>query len=128
MKGYWHLTAIAVGISGLAVMLSNHLFLLGLYIWLFYLFYQEKLRKIPFLLTLFFSLVFYFYLPNIDQMKEAMSPPEFSSISGKVTTPIEWGKQKIEFVLKNNDNTNVLVTYFLADDEQVTSEKISIKY
>lgn len=122
------MAALSVGISGLAVIFSNPLFLLGLFLWLYYLFYNDHIKKTSLFFIILLALIFYFYFPSKEVLEKSTPSPKTSILSGKVTSPIQMTEKKIEFVLTTKENVKVLVVYFLTADNQLHYSDFPAKY
>lgn len=118
MKGYWHFAAIAAAMSVLTILFENYWFVVGFFLWLFYLFYDDRLRKVPLLLSLIGCLLFFAHIPLIstdDSHIDTFSPSD--SLSGEIIAPIHSTHQKIDFLFRDNQSkTKLLILYF--PDEQ----------
>ncbi|MBP1968725.1 competence protein ComEC [Virgibacillus natechei] len=121
MKGYWHLTAISVAISILTIFFDNYWLIAIFSIWLFYLLYDERLGKVPILLSLTFFLFFLLYIPDINEAN-VKPPPETIQHKGKIESPITITQNKIDFHFQDYRSENkVLVIYFPENQGQPPS-------
>ncbi|GAB3050678.1 DNA internalization-related competence protein ComEC/Rec2 [Virgibacillus ainsalahensis] len=115
MKGYWHFTAISVAISILTVISDNYWFIAGLLLWLFYLYFKERLGKIPITISLTFFLFFILYIPSIDETN-IPSPPQSIQHSGHITGPVTSTNEKLEFLFEDQSENKVSIIYFPDED------------
>lgn len=120
MRGHWHFIAIAVTISFLTISLETFWFSAGLLIWLFYLFYNERIRRLVVLVSIAFFLFFYMYIPDINNVTTAEYPKEINQISGKITGPIHASNKKVDFKFENPSNTSFMIIYFPDEKEQTS--------
>lgn len=123
MKGYWYIVAISVGASALTVIHNNYFYIIGFFLWLFYLFYNERVGKLPLIVSLSFFLFFSIYLPSKTSQSEFTVSSNLNYFIGKITSPLKITDQKLEIILENNDHEKLLVLYFF-NDEQTKIEKI----
>lgn len=129
MRGHWHFIAIAVAISFLTIIFHTFWFSAGLLIWLFYLYYNERLGKLHVLLSLAFFLFFYMYIPEINNVTIADFPKETIHLSGKITGPINASSKKADFKFEDTSNTSFLIIYFPDEKEQNSiNDYPAIKY
>ncbi|MBY7143327.1 DNA internalization-related competence protein ComEC/Rec2 [Virgibacillus sp. NKC19-3] len=112
MKGYWHFTAISVAIGILTIVFDNYWFIAGFLLWLFYLYYYERLGKVPIFFSLTFFLFFILYIPAIDEAN-VKPPPESTPHTGKIIGPVNSTTEKIDFLFQDNESeSKVLIVYF----------------
>ncbi|NAP00329.1 DUF4131 domain-containing protein [Halomonas sp. MG34] len=128
MKGNWHIVAMAVTVSIITVLTSNYLFVACYIIWLGYLLFQRRLRKVTLLLASAFLCFFLFYIPKIQDSQPGFSEtslPEQSFI-GQINGPIEKNPTHIQFTFEDNaTNQRYLVMYFQNDaSETLTSSHL----
>jgi competence protein ComEC len=121
MKGYWHFVALSVSVGVLAIILGNYWFLAGLFLWLFYLFYNERLRKLPLLITLTFFLFFSTYIPMVDKTSHSTNTnyTQQQNFQGKIVRPVLINPKKVDFILQDDlSNQKLLVIYFPDENDQ----------
>ncbi|MGP4065025.1 DNA internalization-related competence protein ComEC/Rec2 [Oceanobacillus sp. M65] len=128
MKGNWHIVAMAVTVSIITVLTSNYLFVTCYIIWLGYLLFQRRLRKVTLLLASAFLCFFLLYIPKIQDSQPGFSGtslPEQSFI-GQINGPIEKNPTHIQFTFEDNaTNQRYLVMYFQNDaSETLTSSHL----
>src|SRR5690625_2473209 len=126
MKGYWHIAALATVTSILTIIFGNYLFVIALFLWLIYLFYNERLGKLPLFIALTFFLFFSLYIPTID--KTTSSPyienTQQQVFHGKIVRPLLITPSKVDFIMKDETlNQKLLFVYFLNDDEWLNQNK-----
>lgn len=115
MRGYWHFIALSVVISTLTIIYDNYWFVLGYFLWICYLFYHERLGKLPLLISLTFFLFFSFYIPAIEKTPTTtdLSSSEPQVFTGKIVRPLMVSERKIDFHLRDQTSGDeLLVIYF----------------
>jgi competence protein ComEC len=115
VKGYWHFAAIAATMSILTVLFDSYWFVFGFFLWLSYLYYDRRLGKLPFFISLASFLLFSLHIPPItaNDSQTDTFPPSNSSLSGKIVSPIHFTDQKIDFILEDDQsNSKLLIVYF----------------
>src|SRR5690625_4600687 len=120
MKGYWHIAALSVVVSILTIIFQNFWFVITLFLWLFYLFYNKRLGKFPLLIALTFFLFFSFYIPSIDQTTNSthMKDNQQQTFRGKIVRPLLIGSSKVDFIVRDELSSNkLLIIYFPNDDD-----------
>lgn len=133
MKGYWHFTAISVAMGILTIIFNSNWFIVGFFLWLFYLYYLKRLGKIPILLSLAFYLLFLLHIAppaDIDNTDPNSFSP-LNQLTGKVISPIHTSPDKVEFLFEDNpDKSKILILFF--PDKKTQSppldENPTIKY
>lgn len=126
MKGYWHFAALSVVVCILTIIFQNYWFVVVLFLWLFYLFYNDRLGKLPILIALTFYLFFSFYIPTIDK---TTNPPytkntQEQTFQGKIIRPLSISTVKVDFLIKDDvTNNKRLIIYFPNEDAQDFNEK-----
>ncbi|WP_373892865.1 DNA internalization-related competence protein ComEC/Rec2 [Virgibacillus natechei] len=130
MKGYWHFTAISVAIGILTIVFNNYWFVVGFLLWLFYLYYDERLGKVPIFVSLTFFLFFILYIPAIDEA-DVKPPPESTQHTGIVSGPVNSTPDKIDFLFQDHESeSKALIVYFPENKDHPPSleETSTIKY
>ena len=122
MRGYWHIAALATVTS----IFGNYLFVIALFLWLIYLFYNERLGKLPLFIALTFFLFFSLYIPTIE--KTTSSPhienTQQQVFHGKIVRPLLITPSKVDFIMTDETlNQKLLFIYFLNDDEWLNQNK-----
>jgi len=117
MKGYWHFPAIAALIAFICMYFEFPLLFIGLLMWLAYLYYDGRLLKLSFILSVASFFFFYFFLPPITTAEpetQTQKPStERHSFIGEISQPVSYTDEKIEFVLtENTSKQSILVVYF----------------
>ncbi len=113
MRGYWHLPALGMVTSFLAITL-NQGWLIGLFFcWTAWLYVRKRLGKLPIIVSLAATLFSLFYLPSLETPAPDIPYNGNQTITGLVTSPVHESEAKIEFTL-TDDLTGIdfLVTYF----------------
>ncbi|PAV28999.1 DNA internalization-related competence protein ComEC/Rec2 [Virgibacillus profundi] len=118
MKGYWHFTAISVAIGFLSLYFNSYWALGSLLIWLFYLYYSERLGKVTIILSLAFTLFFITYIPIIDDEAVENYPPEANQLTGRIIGNINATSEKIDFILHDNSSETKLLVFYFPDKEE----------
>ncbi|RDW19252.1 DNA internalization-related competence protein ComEC/Rec2 [Oceanobacillus arenosus] len=114
MRGYWHFIAISGAMACLSIQFSPFYFI-GLFLWLGYLYYDGRLRKIPFLLSLTTYLFFLSYLPQLDMQAdmEDVNSRTNQQFIGSIKSDMSVTDKKIEFSFhEQRMNTNLLILFF----------------
>lgn len=128
MRGYWHFVALSVLMSTLTIIYDNYWFLFGYFLWLFYLFYHERLGKLPLFISLTFFLFFSFYIPAIENTSHTvdLSHTEQQIFTGKIVRPLTVSDKKVDFLLRDQaSGDRSLVIYF---PREFDSKSIKEKY
>ena len=122
MRGYWHIAAFSVVIGMLTIIFENYWFVIALFLWLFYLFYNNRLRKLPLLTALIFFLFYSFYIPTLDKGENSVyiDHTQQQLFQGKIVRPLVVSPQKIDFIIKDETlNQKLLFIYFTNNDEEI---------
>lgn len=120
MRGYWHIAAFSVVVSIFTIIWQNYWFGIVLFLWLFYLYYQERLGKLHLLIALTFYLFFSLYIPAIDKTTDSMDIHESlqQTLQGKIIRPLLIKASNIDFIIHDEvSHQKVLITYFLHNDD-----------
>lgn len=113
MKGYWHVTAIAVAMSAFTILFENYWFIIAFFLWLFYLYYFERLGLAPLLISLTLYLLFSLHIPSIDTADTASDFSSINQITGNIITPIQSTKEKVTFTLVDeHSKSKILILFF----------------
>lgn len=115
MKGFWHFPALGVVSSAFTIIFHSNWFILLYFLWILLLFYHERLGKLTILISLTFSIFFYFYIPNLDTIlqNDATAIKDKTNLVGQIASSINESASKIDFVLKEYpSNRKLLVIYF----------------
>ncbi|MFC4022733.1 DNA internalization-related competence protein ComEC/Rec2 [Oceanobacillus longus] len=115
MKGYWHIAALAAGAAIIKIYFNNDWIILVFLLWIFYLYFYERLRKWPIIVSLTAFIFFSFYIPSIESHEtiDYKFPVEETLYNGKISGPVTKTEERLEFVVKeNNTESNILVLYF----------------
>lgn len=129
MKGYWYVVACSIGIAGIAVINNQYVFMLILFLWLCYLFYNERLGKLPLIVSLSFSLFFSFYFPTKELAKQTSISTEDHQFTGTISRPLLITEERLEISLINHDQDKLLISYFFNDSISESKEAVtSFKY
>ncbi|MFD1850219.1 DNA internalization-related competence protein ComEC/Rec2 [Oceanobacillus bengalensis] len=116
MKGYWHIAALSVVAAAFTVIMHSYLFVFAIIVWLFYLFFSERLGKIPVLVSLTFLLVFPHYIPDVN-VPSVISPQqevESEAFYGEIISEVKVSESKIEFIFEEKKTSNqLLILYFI---------------
>ncbi|WP_067727358.1 DNA internalization-related competence protein ComEC/Rec2 [Oceanobacillus damuensis] len=121
MKGYWHLVALAGGAAIIKAYFHNQWIILAFLLWLFYLYYYERLGKWPIIVSLTVFIFFSLYIPSIDKQvyHDNHFPTEQSLYTGKIVSPVLTTKDKLEFTLEERKSGNsILILYFPNNDNE----------
>lgn len=129
MKGYWHFVAISTATAILARIYNSYWLAVVFVLWLCYLFYVKRLRKLPLLVSLATFIIMLWWQPV--HILESVDPGESENtmLIGKVTRPPITSEQKIEFTLQDNEtHQTFIINYFPnhhdAIDQPLKTEKI----
>lgn len=125
MKGYWYIVAISVGIGGLSIIHDTYLFIVFLCLWLFYLYYNERLGKLPLIVSLFFCLFFMNFIPAKETATQSTISSNSDQYIGKIVSPLLITDQRLEFTLENKNQEKILILYFI-NDELIKSDQKQI--
>lgn len=119
MRGYWHIAALATVTSILTIIFGNYLFVIALFLWLIYLYYNKRLGKLPLFIALTFFLFFSLYIPSIDKTTSSPHTENTQQVfHGKIVRPLLITPSKVDFIMKDETlNEKLLFIYFLNDDE-----------
>lgn len=118
MKGYWHVPALGIAVSFLAVIFENIWFLAVFFLWLLYLYYDQRLGKIAILISLTCSIFAYTYIPELEvpQEDEAFTSHQ-STFTGQITSPISESEARIGFELKDEESDRKWLIVYFKDDQ-----------
>lgn len=126
MKGYWHFVAISTTIAILTNVYYHYWFFLIFFVWLCYLFYAKRLRKLPLLISLATFFIFLFWQPAHIVPPKNLSEQENTTYLGKVTSPLTTSDQKVEFTLQDNEaHQTFIVRYFFNEKQNHTKYESS---
>lgn len=129
MKGNLHLLALAVVVSFLTINEQTYAYMIGFFIWLCYLFYKKRFRKLPFMLSFAVYLFFIFYFPNYTFPQENSQLSSKSSILGEISSPPVIKKDYIHFILKERmTNEKIIIHYFPNGGDVSKLDISSLKY
>ncbi|RDW21743.1 hypothetical protein CWR45_02390 [Oceanobacillus chungangensis] len=124
MKGYWHFPAISVAMACLTSQI-HLIFLIGFFLWLSYLYYDGRLRKIPILISLIIFLFFLDHLPRLDTQIDhtGMVPNVYEHLKGSISSDVLKTDNKVEFTLHEQqmDAKLLIVIFPEADTNQADS-------
>ncbi|WP_245843794.1 DNA internalization-related competence protein ComEC/Rec2 [Oceanobacillus rekensis] len=114
LKGYWHFVAFAAGAAIINVYVNNGWVILAFLLWLFYLYFYERLRVWPIIISLIVFIFFLSYIPQVEshEVKETI-PTEEANYKGSISGPVTITEDKLEFVLKeSNSEQRLLILHF----------------
>jgi competence protein ComEC len=118
MKGYWHIAAIAVLFSIFTIHFSSYWFFISFFIWLSYLYFSNRLGKIPIFISLTCYVISLSYLPSLElTASDITESAEKQQLKGKIINEVDFSQKKIEFILQKETGQNTLVLYFPQDNE-----------
>lgn len=131
MKGYWHFPALAAAASILTIIFHSYWITVVFFLWLLFLFYFRRLRKIPIVFSVISCLFFFTFIPDLDMISlsnnDNPSKHVQTQIYGQITSSINESKSKIDFVLQDKHSGNkLLIVYFKNKKEQ--KQKHKLKY
>ncbi|RKQ37845.1 DNA internalization-related competence protein ComEC/Rec2 [Oceanobacillus halophilus] len=114
MKGHWHIVALSVICVVITIQFNTYIIAIIYFLWLFYLYYTMRLRKLPIVVSLIFLLIFLFHIPKIGDLSlEKLQSAETEYIYGTITSAISSSNKKLEFTLQEkSSNTKILIVYF----------------
>lgn len=116
MKGYWHFPSIAVVAAVFTIQFGHDWFLICFFIWLGYLYFSNRLNKIPVVLSLTCYIFFYNHIPDPDATVPEIADAETKApVQGKISSEVDFTKTKVEFTLREDSGENVLILYFPPD-------------
>ncbi|WP_339228186.1 DNA internalization-related competence protein ComEC/Rec2 [Oceanobacillus sp. FSL K6-2867] len=133
MKGYWHVAAFAVGAATLRIYFENDWIIVAFLLWIFYLYFYERLKKLPIFTSLILFFFFSVYIPSPTAIQ---SPKTFSDktahYAGEIISPVQLTNDKLEFVIEEQHSKHrILILYFPeASNQETMSEPNpgSLKY
>lgn len=128
MKGYWHFPALSAAISIFTVQFHTYWFIAAFIIWLLYLFFTNRLGKIPVLVSVVAFLFFYLFVPSLSSLeKEGMNSfsPSDNLLTGRIINQVRETPKKLEFVLEEEKtNRNIQVVFFPNDNTKFPRQKL----
>lgn len=124
MKGYWHVFALSVLLSILTVTFNNQVFIFILFLWLFYLYKRKKLGLVPILLSLFFYIGFYNYIPSNDPEKNPVEKAISGEIQGSISSPVTKSSKKLEFVVQEKTSSNKIIVVTFKEENAKWEESL----
>lgn len=123
LKGYWHFAALAAGAAIITVYFNNNWLILAFMLWLFYLYFFDRLGKWQIIISLTIFIFYSLYIPSVHDMSPIELSTETSQYSGTIAGPVKVGDGRVEFTLQeNNYNTKLLILYFSNNDNQLVTE------
>ncbi|MBM7597905.1 competence protein ComEC [Virgibacillus halotolerans] len=117
MKGYWHFAAIAATMSMLTILFDSYWFVAGFFLWLFYLYYDDRLGKVPLFISLTCFLLFSLHIPSITADDSHTQTFTSSQIAGEIVSPIDSTEQKLDFVFADEQSKSKLLVVYFPDEE-----------
>lgn len=125
MKGYWHIVALSALVAAISVLFEWNLFIL-MFLWLAYLFANQRLKLLPLLLSIISYLFFFYYLPQVEaEIPSQKNSSASTFLQGKIIRPPIIQENKVELVVEVDTTADkVLVIYF--PDEQITPEETAL--
>lgn len=127
MKGYWHIAALSVVVSICTIIFQNYWFVIALFLWLFYLFYNGRLGKLPLLIALAFFLFFCFYIPTIDKTTNPtyINDAQQQTFRGKIIRPLFLSSSKVDFIINDElSDEKLLIIYFPNEEKTLHRSKL----
>lgn len=115
IRDYWYIIALSTVIAILTIQLDQFYLCGLLFIWLLFLFYQQKIPLFTFLLAMLAFLFTYYYIPSLDHIHSTIDPhlEEQTTFIGTMIGPVEQTNKKVEFVLfEQTMEEKILVVYF----------------
>ena len=114
MKGYWHIPALGIALSFLAILLESKWFIALFFFWILLLFYHQRLGKITVLISLTLSIFTYSYIPVLDRPPEDENfTSDKSAFTGRITSPIGESESRIAFEFNDQASGHkYLIVYF----------------
>jgi competence protein ComEC len=119
MKGYWHIPAAAVLVSIFTIHFQYNWFMILFFIWLSYLFYRNRLGKIPVILSLICYIFFYNHIPSYDSNALNEEAAAKETVQGEISSVDEITNKKVEFTLRKESGQNTLILYFPPDSKDL---------
>lgn len=119
MRGYWHFTAIAAAMSILTVYFHSYLFIIGFFLWLLFLYYFHRLKKLPIIVSFILLLFFSIYIPDVDTLPfpDGSTAKEDVSFTGKIVRPPSITEKKAEWVMQDDQSHKKIAVIFFPGNE-----------
>lgn len=119
-KNYWHIFALSATVSLITISLNNYIIACLFFIWLFYLYFINRLSKSIVVFTILCFIFFYFYIPSPTANAPSHLDDEHKIFNGEIISSIIETDKKIEFMFKEEQfKKPMLVLYFIQDDDDI---------
>lgn len=124
MNEKWHIVALAVTASVCTTVFATYAFAIAYFIWIFILYYKQRITQVPFVVaTAFFSLVL-FLVPSINDDTEHIESATQKEVTGKITKPLNRKERVFESVMKEEESGQQILLIFFPEDQTVENEII----
>ncbi|WP_010531051.1 DNA internalization-related competence protein ComEC/Rec2 [Lentibacillus jeotgali] len=119
MKGYWHIPALGIASSFLAILFENKWFIAVFFFWTLFLYYHKRLGKATIFISLTFTIFTYTYIPVLEKPPEDENfTSEKSSFTGRIASPITESESRIAFEFNDRASGHkYLIVYFTDGSE-----------
>ncbi|WP_156291125.1 DNA internalization-related competence protein ComEC/Rec2 [Oceanobacillus salinisoli] len=128
MKGYWHIAALSAVFAVLTIHFNNYGFIVFYIFWLGYLLRDNRLGKLPALVSLTLLLFFLLYIPKVDPIHSQALEKEAESIYGKIISPVSKTDKKIEFTFQEKGSGDKLFILHFPDQYKLMPDIQQLKY
>lgn len=129
MKGYWHLPAFALVISSLTIIFEVFYFAILYLLWLYYLFYKNRLKTFHVLFSVVVLMLFLFYIPKIVPPDENHELLLKSSFIGKIKSPLEKTDKFVRLIFQEEQSKEKILLYHFLNKEEIEEETLKpLKY
>ncbi len=122
LKGYWHFAALAVGAAIVRIYFANDWIIIVFLLWISYLYFYGRLKKVPIFISLIMFFFFSLYIPPPTSQSSTALSSETAHYIGEIVSPVQLTQDKLEFVLEEqHSKQNILILYF-PDNNKQTAE------
>src|SRR5690625_2691189 len=124
MKGYWHFVAFSTATAILTHIFNSYWLAVVFVLWLCYLFYVKRLRKLPLLVSLATFITVLWWQPVHMLEPGGLAEAEDTTLVGKVTRPLITSEQKIEFTLQDNETHQTFIINYFPDHSDASAQPL----
>lgn len=129
MKGYWHVPAFALVISSLTIIFEAFHFAVIYLLWLYYLFYKNRLKTFHVLFSVVVLMLFLLYIPKIVPADENHELLFKASFIGKIKSPLEETDKFVRFIFQEEQSKEKVIIYYFLNKQEIEEEDLKpLKY
>jgi len=130
VRGYWHIPALASVAAVCSIYFEVYWFMIGFFLWLCYLFYSERLGRIPIFVSLISFFFFLLYIPSPETAisPQSNSPEKTMPVTGKIVKPVSITSQKLEFIVEEQQTAEKILILHFPEKGKLNSDIKQLKY